>query len=44
MTRTVLIAGATGLVGKAAMEHFASLDDWNVIAISRRLVACETNY
>lgn len=37
MTRTVLIAGATGLVGKAAMEHFASLDDWNVVAISRRV-------
>lgn len=34
--RTVLIAGATGVVGHAALEHFASTGDWNVIAVSRR--------
>lgn len=35
---TILIAGASGVVGAAALEHFASLPDWNVIALSRRPV------
>ncbi|HWS73699.1 MAG TPA: NAD-dependent epimerase/dehydratase family protein [Quisquiliibacterium sp.] len=35
--RTVLIAGATGVVGHAALEHFARSGDWNVIAVSRRV-------
>lgn len=34
---TILIVGATGLVGAAAIEHFASLRDWQVIAVSRRV-------
>lgn len=34
-TRTVLIAGATGVVGHAALEHFAGAG-WNVVAVSRR--------
>jgi nucleoside-diphosphate-sugar epimerase len=33
---TVLVAGASGLVGFAAAKHFASLPDWKVIAVSRR--------
>ena len=33
---TVLIAGASGLVGFAAAKHFASLPGWKVVAISRR--------
>jgi len=33
---TVLIAGATGLVGESAVARFAGLDDWDVIAVSRR--------
>jgi nucleoside-diphosphate-sugar epimerase len=33
----VLIAGASGLVGLAAVRHFAELDNWQVVAISRRL-------
>jgi nucleoside-diphosphate-sugar epimerase len=33
---TVLVAGAGGVVGAAAVEHFASLPDWDVIAVSRR--------
>lgn len=33
---TVLIAGASGVVGQAAVEHFTSLDDWSTIAVSRR--------
>ena len=32
----VLIAGASGLVGQAAVRHFASLPQWDVIAVSRR--------
>lgn len=33
---TVLIAGASGLVGVAAVDRFLA-NDWNVIALSRRL-------
>jgi nucleoside-diphosphate-sugar epimerase len=36
---TILIAGASGVVGAAALEHFAALPDWDVIALSRRPVA-----
>lgn len=32
----VLIAGASGLVGYAALRHFSSLNDWEVAAVSRR--------
>ena len=32
----VLIAGATGLVGLAAAEHYAALPGWQVLALSRR--------
>ena len=35
-TKTILVAGATGLVGHAAMQHFAGLPDTSVIAVSRR--------
>jgi NAD(P)-dependent dehydrogenase (short-subunit alcohol dehydrogenase family) len=33
----VLIAGASGLVGFAAVRHFARLENWGVVAISRRI-------
>ena len=33
---TILIAGASGVVGAAAVEHFAALPDWEVLALSRR--------
>lgn len=36
MVRKVLIAGATGLVGHAAMKHFATEKGCEVIAVSRR--------
>ncbi len=36
MTGTVLIAGASGLVGTAAAIEFADAG-WNVIALSRRV-------
>lgn len=34
--KTVLVAGASGLVGYAAMKHFAAEPDCEVIAVSRR--------
>lgn len=34
--RTVLVAGALGLLGRAAVEHFAALEGWRVIGVSRR--------
>ena len=33
---TVLIVGASGVIGAAAVEHFAALPDWRVIGLSRR--------
>ena len=36
MTRKIVIAGATGLVGHAAMKHFATEPDCAVLALSRR--------
>lgn len=33
---TILIAGASGVVGKAATEHFAAQPDFQVLALSRR--------
>ncbi len=34
--KTVLVAGATGLVGYAALKHFTQAPDIDVIAVSRR--------
>lgn len=42
MTHTVLIAGASGLVGSAAVDAFAA-DGWDVIAVSRREPEVETS-
>lgn len=36
LSKRVLIAGATGLVGYAALKHFGSQKDCEVIAVSRR--------
>jgi nucleoside-diphosphate-sugar epimerase len=36
MRKTVLIAGASGVVGQAAVEYFTALQEWNVVALSRR--------
>ena len=33
---TVLIVGASGVIGAAAVEHFASLPGWRVLGLSRR--------
>jgi nucleoside-diphosphate-sugar epimerase len=34
--RKILIAGASGLVGYGAVRRFGALDDWEVVAVSRR--------
>ena len=34
----MLVAGASGVVGTAAVEHFARRPDWEVVALSRRPV------
>ncbi len=34
--KTVLVVGATGLVGESALHLFAGLPDWDAIAVSRR--------
>src|SRR5262245_18275286 len=34
--KTVLVIGASGLVGYAAMKHFSADPEWDVIAVSRR--------
>lgn len=33
---TVLVAGASGLIGHAALEHFRRLGDWDVVGVSRQ--------
>ncbi len=35
--RKMLVAGASGLVGYAAVKHFAQLEGWEVIGVSRRI-------
>jgi len=35
-TSTVLIAGASGVIGQSAVAHFASLPGWRTIGVSRR--------
>ena len=37
----VVVFGATGVVGRAATEHFAGVADGGVIAVSRRPVTVE---
>jgi len=34
--KKIIIAGASGLAGSAAMAHFANRSEWDVVAISRR--------
>jgi nucleoside-diphosphate-sugar epimerase len=36
---TVLVAGASGLIGHAALRRFAALDGWSAIGVSRRAPA-----
>lgn len=45
MTRKLLILGAGGVVGRAALEHFEAFADWEFIAASRRApdTACWTH-
>jgi nucleoside-diphosphate-sugar epimerase len=41
--RTVLVAGASGLIGQAAVREFASRPGWQVIAVSRRAPAASAS-
>ncbi len=34
--KTLLVAGASGVIGAGALEHFTRLPGWDVIALSRR--------
>jgi nucleoside-diphosphate-sugar epimerase len=45
-TNTVLVVGASGVIGAAAVEHFAGLGRWRVIGLSRRRpdVPAETTF
>ena len=35
--KTMLVVGASGVVGRAALEHFGQLADWDVVGVSRRV-------
>jgi len=35
-TNTVLIVGASGVIGASAAAHFAALPGWRVLGVSRR--------
>ncbi|MCY3646018.1 MAG: NAD-dependent epimerase/dehydratase family protein [Chloroflexi bacterium] len=39
MAKRVLIAGASGLVGYAAVRHFGTLPGWEAVGVSRRVPA-----
>lgn len=41
--KKVLVAGASGLVGFAAIKHFSQLPDWEVVGVSRRIPASLEN-
>jgi nucleoside-diphosphate-sugar epimerase len=34
--KRILVAGATGIAGTATVQHFGSLEGWDVVALSRR--------
>ena len=40
MRKKMLVVGATGIVGQAALEHFAASGDWDAVAVSRRKPEC----
>jgi NAD(P)-dependent dehydrogenase (short-subunit alcohol dehydrogenase family) len=42
--KKALIAGATGVVGRNLLRHLLNLDDWDVIAVSRRKPDVEGRY
>jgi nucleoside-diphosphate-sugar epimerase len=35
-TKTALVAGAQGVIGRNLIDHLVSLGDWNIIGLSRR--------
>ena len=43
MNQTLLVVGATGIVGGAALKYFSSLAGWEVVALSRRPITPMNN-
>jgi nucleoside-diphosphate-sugar epimerase len=43
MGNTLLVVGATGIVGSAALHHFSNLAQWEIVALSRRPIAPMNN-
>lgn len=35
-SKKLLVVGASGIVGQAVLDHFTTLDDWEVLGLSRR--------
>ncbi len=42
--KTALVVGATGVVGRNLLQHLLALEDWHVIAVSRRAPDLEGDY
>ena len=42
--KKALVAGATGVVGRGLLRHLVGLDDWEVVALSRRAPDVEGDY
>ena len=42
--KNALIAGATGVVGRNLLRHLLTMDEWDVIAVSRRKPDVEGRY
>jgi len=36
MTGKIVIAGASGIVGRAVVDHFEALGDWDIVGVGRR--------
>lgn len=43
MKKKALIVGALGVAGKGLLDHLLQLDEWDVVALSRRPVSAEYN-
>lgn len=41
---TALVVGATGVVGRNLLKHLLSLENWNVVSVSRRTPDVEGDY
>jgi nucleoside-diphosphate-sugar epimerase len=39
MTGKIVIAGASGIVGRAVVDHFEAIGDWDIVGVGRRPLA-----